>query len=163
CLKLARDLTQYQSGPDHPFEAVTVQDPVYLADGSLASLPSRGLALRVPIPAALSARLGLLGLLAGTAVVALAAARTPQLLPQTTRPAPGWLAGPFGATGLRLAGGTLVALLVAMFACYVLAVRGAARLSPRVLVTGILGVYALVLLAPPLFSTDVFSYQIYGR
>lgn len=142
---------------------MTVQDPVYLADGSFVSQPSRGLALRIPMPAALSARLGLLGLVAGTAVVALAAARTPQLLPQTTRPAPGWLAGPFGATGLRLTGGTLVALLVAMFVCYVLAVRGAARLSPRVLIIGILGVYALVLLAPPLFSTDVFSYQIYGR
>ena len=142
---------------------MTVQDPVYLPDGSLASVPARGLALRIPIPVALSAWIGLLGLLAGTAVVAVSAAHTPQLLPQTTRPAPGWLAGPFGATGLRLAGGTLVALLVVMFACYVLAVRGAARLSPRVLVTGILGVYALVLLAPPLFSTDVFSYQIYGR
>jgi alpha-1,6-mannosyltransferase len=142
---------------------VTIQDPVYAAEGSVASLPSRGLAFRVPIPAALSARLGLVGLLAGTLLVALAAARTPQLLPQTTRPAPSWLAGPFGETGLSLSGAGLVALLVAMFACYVLAVQGAQCLSARTLVLGILAVYALVLLAPPLFSTDLFSYQMYGR
>src|SRR5436305_375352 len=37
------------------------------------------------------------------------------------------------------------------------------RLTARMLMVAILAIYALVLLAPPLFSTDVFSYQSYGR
>jgi alpha-1,6-mannosyltransferase len=57
----------------------------------------------------------------------------------------------------------LVVLLVGMFAAYLMAIQGARSLSPRALIVGILGVYALVLLAPPLFSTDAFSYQMYGR
>jgi len=140
---------------------VSIQDPVYAAEGGVASLAGRGLSLRVP--AALRAQLALTGLLATTLAIVLAAAATPQLLPQTTRPAPSWLSDPLGATGLRLGAGPLIALLVVMFGCYVVAARSAPGLSPRLLIGGILAIYALVLLAPPLFSTDVFSYQAYGR
>jgi alpha-1,6-mannosyltransferase len=54
-------------------------------------------------------------------------------------------------------------VLSAMFGCYVLAVRDAERLSARSVLTAIAAVNALVLLAPPLLSTDVFSYQGYAR
>jgi hypothetical protein len=50
-----------------------------------------------------------------------------------------------------------------MFGCYVLAVRACDQLSARTVLTVIVALNALVLLAPPLLSTDVFSYQIYAR
>jgi hypothetical protein len=50
-----------------------------------------------------------------------------------------------------------------MLACYLLAVRTAGQLSPLVVLGTIAALHALMLLAPPLFSTDVFSYQFYGR
>ena len=59
--------------------------------------------------------------------------------------------------------GGLIAALILLFACYVLAVRAADRLSARAVLMTIAGLNALMLLAPPLLSTDVFSYQAYAR
>jgi hypothetical protein len=52
---------------------------------------------------------------------------------------------------------------VVMFGSYVVAVHAADRLSARTVLMCIAAIHALVLLAPPLLSTDVFSYQFYGR
>src|SRR5947209_7395753 len=107
--------------------------------------------------------LGLAGLLATTLVVMLSAAATDPLLPESVRPVPRWLAGPFGATGIDIhVAGTLAALTL-MFASYVVVLRTVNRLSPGLVLTAIAALYALVLLAPPLISTDVFSYQAYAR
>ncbi len=57
----------------------------------------------------------------------------------------------------------LVALLALTFGAYAIAVRGADRLSARTVLASIAALHALVLLAPPLLSTDVFSYQAYAR
>jgi hypothetical protein len=54
-------------------------------------------------------------------------------------------------------------LLGMMFACYALAARAADRLSGRAVLMTIAALHALVLLAPPLLSTDIFSYQAYAR
>lgn len=129
-------------------------------------LAGRGVEARLPPSPALRLRagvLGLTGLLATTLLIALAAAHTDALLPETVRPLPGWLAGPFGSTGLGLGSGPLILVLVVMFASYVLTVHAAGRLSPRSILMAIAAINALVLLAPPLLSTDVFSYQFYGR
>src|SRR5260221_3473500 len=48
---------------------------------------------------------GIAGLLVTTLLIALAAANTDQLLPESVRPVPRWLAGPFGSTGLDLGSG----------------------------------------------------------
>jgi alpha-1,6-mannosyltransferase len=112
---------------------------------------------------ALSARVGLVGVLLTGAVLALSAARTNDLLPQSVRPIPGWLAGTFADTGLPLSHAALIATFTLMFVSYVLAVRGAEGFSPRVVLASIAGLNALFLLAPVLLSTDVFSYQAYGR
>jgi Glycosyltransferase family 87 len=112
------------------------------------------------------ARLGLLGLgglLATGLLISIAAAHTDNLLPESIRPVPGWLAGPFGSAGLDLGVGGLTAALALMFASYVLAVRAADRLSGRTVLMAIAALHALILLAPPLLSTDVFSYQAYAR
>jgi alpha-1,6-mannosyltransferase len=96
-------------------------------------------------------------------VVSISAAHTTELLPETVRPVPKFLAGPFGGANIDLHWFGLVGVLTAMFACYVLAVRAADRLSPRAVLMTIAALYALVLLAPPLVSTDIFSYGAYGR
>jgi hypothetical protein len=107
--------------------------------------------------------LGILGLLVCGLIVSVAAAGTDPLLPESARPIPGSLAGAFGSTGLDIGYGGTIAVLATMFISYVLAVRGAAFLSPRVVLASIAALNALVLLAPPLLSTDIFSYQFYGR
>ncbi len=109
------------------------------------------------------ALLGLAGMVTTGLLIALGAAATDTLLPETLRPVPTWLAGPFGSTELNLGGAGVIAVLALMFACYVIAVRGADRVSPRTVLMTIAAVQALVLLAPTLISTDVFSYQAYGR
>src|SRR5947209_5834600 len=109
------------------------------------------------------ARLGLGGLVLGALLVSLGAANTDALLPQSVRPVPSWLAGAFGSSGLHLGGGVLILLFTLMFASYVVAVRGSDRVSPKLVLMAIAAVHALVLLAPPLLSTDVFSYQAYAR
>ena len=107
--------------------------------------------------------LGLSGLLGTGLVVSISAAGTDSLLPESVRPVPQWLAGPFGATGLGLSVGVLVGVMTLMFISYAAAVHAADRLSARSVLMCIAALHALVLLAPPLVSTDVFSYQAYAR
>jgi hypothetical protein len=80
----------------------TVSEPVDAAsrggafDFGASKLKSRG-------PTWLSARLGWLGLsgvMASGVLIALSAARTDVLLPESVRPVPGWLAGVFGRGAL---------------------------------------------------------------
>jgi len=103
------------------------------------------------------------GLLVSGSLVAFAAAQTGTLLPESIRPVPAALAGAFGATGIDLHVGGLIAVLALMFASYVAVVRLSDQLSGRVILMTIGALYALVLLAPPLISTDIFSYLAYGR
>jgi hypothetical protein len=73
------------------------------------------------------------------------------------------LAGIFGHSGIDLELGGLVAVLSLMFVSYAMAIRAADQLSPRTVLVGVASLNALVLLAPLLMSTDVFSYVAYGR
>ncbi len=113
-----------------------------------------------------SSRRGLVaiaGLLAAGTLVAVAAARTAVLLPQSVQFVPPFLAGAFNAIAPNLHSGGAIAALAAMFVCYAVAVAAAGQLSGRVVLMAIAALYAVVLLAPPLFSMDIFSYQAYGR
>ncbi len=107
--------------------------------------------------------LGLAGLIVCGLVISIAAAGTNALLPESIRPVPTWLAGPFGSTGVDLGTAGVVVVLLVMLASYAVAVRAAERLSARSVLMTIAALHALVLLAPPLLSTDVFSYQAYAR
>src|SRR5207248_6941380 len=109
--------------------------------------------------------LGLAGILVTGLLVAISAAGTDNLLPKTVSAAVGavGLQGSFGNTGIDLGGIGLTAVIAVMFASYLLVVGAAGRLSPLMVLGAIAGLHALMLLAPPLFSTDVFSYQFYGR
>jgi alpha-1,6-mannosyltransferase len=106
---------------------------------------------------------GLSGLVATGLVISLSAAGTDPLLPESVRPVPGWLAGPFGSAGIDIGFAGLIGVLALMFVSYAVVVRAADRLSGRAVLMTIAALHALVLLAPPLLSTDVFSYQMYGR
>ncbi len=111
-------------------------------------------------------RIGLLalaGMLVTGLLVSISAAHTAQLLPETVRPVPKSLSGAFGGASIDLRSYGVIAVLVAMFACYAIAVRAADRLPGRAVLMAIAGLYAFVLLAPPLVSTDIFSYGAYGR
>jgi len=110
-----------------------------------------------------AAQIGLAGVVAITLLFSVAAAHTSALLPQTIRPVPAGLAGVFAGTSVTLGAAGLLGALGLMLVCYVAAVARAQYLSPRVLITAVIALHVLVLLAPPLFSTDMFSYQAYGR
>jgi alpha-1,6-mannosyltransferase len=103
------------------------------------------------------------GMLATGTLVAVAAAHTNSLLPETERPMLRALAGPFGGAHINLHVGGVVAVLGLMFVSYATVVSKADRLSPRLVLTCIAALIALMALAPPLVSTDVFSYQAYQR
>lgn len=119
---------------------------------------TRRFALREPLGA-----LALAGLLAGGVLIALSAASTDALLPLSVRPIPTSLAGPFGGTGIDIGGVGSMITLATMFVSYAYVVHRAGRLSPRAVLMSIAALEALMLLAPPLLSTDVFSYGAYGR
>ena len=126
-------------------------------------LRTSGLDARRTVVGARAGMLGLAGLIVTGLVISIAAAGTSALLPESVRPVPSWLAGPFGSTGLDLGSGGLIAVLLMMLGSYVLAVFAADRLSPTAVLMTIAALHAVVLLAPPLLSTDVFSYQAYAR
>ena len=130
------------------------------------SVDSLGLAGATNLRTWLSERKALIwmgSLIAMAFIVASSAAQTDLLLPQSVRPVPRWLAGAFGNNGIDLKLGGLIVVLAMMFVSYAAVVHFADRLSVRAVLIGILGLHALVLLAPPLLSTDVFSYTAYGR
>ncbi len=116
---------------------------------------------------AVSARpgyLGLAGLLLTSAVISVSAAHSDLLLPASVRlPDAVGLEGAFGAMAFHLGLVVLIVLFVLMFVCYALALQAVERLSGRAVLITIAALNALVLLAPPLISTDLFSYIAYGR
>ncbi len=107
--------------------------------------------------------LGFAGLLLTAALLALLAARTPLLLPPSVRPLPSSLGGAFGQGGIDLGLGGLAAVLTLMGVSYWAMVRGAHQLTAGPVLIGIGCLTLLVLLAPLMLSTDVFSYIAYGR
>lgn len=140
-------------------------------NGPLGATDSGALDIRAraqrPQPRALTDSAGMVaiaGLLVTTVLVAAGAAHTTVLLPESVRLAlPSSLAGQFGGLGLSLGSVGAMVVLAVMFAAYVVAARAADRLSARAVLMCIAAMHALVLLAPPLLSTDIFSYQFYGR
>src|SRR4030088_2310050 len=73
------------------------------------------------------------------------------------------MSGAFGQHGIDLGLGGLIAVMALMFVSYAVVVRAADQMSARVVLMSVAGLIVLVLLAPPLLSTDVFSCMAYGR
>jgi Glycosyltransferase family 87 len=115
-------------------------DPPYLrALGALITLPLLGLLMSV------------------------AATKTDSILPESVRPLPSWMAGPYHVIGFQMNASELILATILMFIAYWVAVRNAGRFSARTVLISIVAFNLIVLLGPPLISTDVFSYQAYGR
>jgi len=125
---------------------------------STSTLDERG-----AVPGARVGLAGLFGVLVTGLVISVAAPGTNALLPESVRPVPNWLAGPFGSTRIHLGIPELTVVLAAMFVSYAVAVGASERLSARAVLMSIAAFHAVVLLAPPLLSTDIFSYQAYAR
>jgi alpha-1,6-mannosyltransferase len=147
---------------------MSVHGPLGATDTGALELRSRRARARAGVLADPVGLVALAGLLVTTLLVAVAAAHTNVLLPESVRPIPTWgpakaLAGPFGGAGFSLGSVGAMVVLLAMFAAYAVAARVADRLSARMVLACIAAMHAIVLLAPPLVSTDIFSYQFYGR
>ncbi|HET6865975.1 MAG TPA: glycosyltransferase family 87 protein [Solirubrobacteraceae bacterium] len=143
---------------------MSVNSPLGATRSGVFGLRAPGLETRT----ASQSRLGILalaGILVTGLLVAISAAGTAKLLPSTVGAAVGavGLQGSFGKTGIDLGGIGLTIVIAAMLGSYLMAVRSAGRLSPLLVLGTIAALHALMLLAPVLFSTDVFSYQFYGR
>jgi len=141
-----------------------------MSTGTPLSVTPRG-ALDLPVGRAArsdrtSSRRALLavaGLLVTGATIAVGAAHTTALLPQSVQFVPASLGGVFDGVGLNLHTGGAIAALGLYFVAYAFAVSLSAQLSARVVLGAIAVLTLLVLVAPPLVSTDIFSYQAYAR
>jgi hypothetical protein len=114
-------------------------------------------------PSSVRGLVAVAALLLTGAAASVAASQTGSLLPESIRPVPAALAGAFASAGLNLHAGGAMVVLTLMFVSYTAVVATSGRLSARAVLMAIAALYAFVLLAPPLASTDVFSYQAYGR
>ncbi len=104
------------------------------------------------------------GLVVLSLLICVAASSTYALMPASIRAQDIFgLAGLFGDSGLHLPAGVLLPVFALLFGCYVVAVRAADRLSPRMVLGAIAALIVIVLIAPALMSTDVFSYEAYAR
>jgi hypothetical protein len=108
-------------------------------------------------------------LLASLAIVMVAAGQPTWLVPRSNTVFPAWLAGPLhplaahvSVTGNLLTYG-MSAILVLMAIAYVVVLRCAGALRPRVVVATIVALHAIWLLAPLMPLTDVFNYIGYAR
>jgi Glycosyltransferase family 87 len=143
---------------------MSVNSPLGATQGGAFELRAPALDTRTS-PRTKLGLLGLAGILITGFLVSISAAGTSALLPQPVQVGIKLigLGGPFGSTGIDLGTAGATVVLAVMFAAYVAAVRAADRLSPLLVLGTIAALHTLMLLAPPLFSTDVFSYQFYGR
>jgi hypothetical protein len=143
---------------------MSVQRPLGATPQSGAFELQPGL-LRGPVSSrtARDGAIGLAGVLLCGLLISVSAAGTTNFLPESIRPVPPSLAGPLGSAAINIHVVGVLIVLGAMFGCYALAVRACDQLSARTVLTAVAALNAIVLLAPPLLSTDVFSYQIYAR
>jgi Glycosyltransferase family 87 len=108
----------------------------------------------------------LLGLIAASLVIAVDAAAAPGfLVPAGRHQFPGWLAGPLA--GLHLGEPTtwnrLGGVLIALSVCWLVVLACVSAIRTPALIGAIVAANVVFLLAPPLFSTDVFGYVAFAR
>ena len=76
---------------------------------------------------------------------------------------PDWFTGPLADLRLHTTASREAFALIALIAAYLAMLPLARRLQPRHVVIAVVGLNVLFTLAPPLLSSDVFSYIAYGR
>lgn len=104
------------------------------------------------------------GLIVSGLVTVLCLAHTPQLEPDSWKLAfPRIDAGPLSWLGPDIHLGGVIALFTVMSVCYATLVRLGSQLPVRAIVAAVVALHVLMAIAPPLMTTDVFSYVMYGR
>jgi len=88
--------------------AMSVHGPLGATETGGVQVRVRAAGARLPAVRDRLGLLGIAGLLVTTLLVALAAAHTDALLPESVRPVPQWLAGPFNGAGFSIGSGGLV-------------------------------------------------------
>jgi hypothetical protein len=124
------------------------------------SLPARAHAR------SLLARGFLAALVAATVIFALIAVSPGHMLirnPGRVVPLPHWFVGPLVHLHLPTTGTQQAVVLLAMCAAYIGVLAFGSRLRTRPVAISVVVVNVLFALAPPLLSSDVFSYIVYGR
>lgn len=123
------------------------------------ALDSFGRAARGPL--AVGALLGTVGL---GVVAAVGAATAPSSFVPFSRPgAPDWLQGPLAGLVPSLPRSHFAVVLLLMCAAYLAVLALADALRARWALGAVVVLHLAFLLAPPLFSGDVFGYLIFGR
>jgi hypothetical protein len=148
------------ASPDAKMTPMPAQESIQVTPQGALALGGPGTPVRRISPAGW---IGLGGLLVCGLMISLSAAHTQLLLPRSLKPGPGWLSGVFGRVGVNIGLAGIIVALALMFVSYTLALGAAKSLSTRAVLISIAVLNGLVLLAPPLLSTDLFSYIAYGR
>jgi len=125
----------------------------------------RALSFTVPdVARRILAAAALTGLVVTSLIIAAGAAAQPSsLVPASQGGFPGWLSGPLHGLGSPLSANEFGVLLLAMCACYVLALLCWEAIDLRLALAAIVVLHAIFLVAPPLFSSDVIGYISYAR
>ena len=135
---------------------------------STAATAATGTSHAVPVESRLAHAAVAVTVLLAAALVWLAAGHA-YLAPPARFSYPGWMSGPlaplshfYHASGLAMRT-EFTAVVVGMFACYLIVVSRAAQLRTRWLLAAIVAAHLVFFLSPPLSLTDVFNYINYGR
>ena len=109
--------------------------------------------------------LSLLGLLGASVLVVAAAASYPtQMVPARLGGFPGWLRGPLsGLIDVFFFPSDFGLAILAMTACYLVALVCAAAIRPGWVIGTVIALHAVFFLGPPLLSSDVFGYLDWAR
>jgi hypothetical protein len=153
---------------------MTVNAPLgAMPEGSLDITTTSGLVgfahrLRLPRAHTRAERIGIAATLAVPLMglfICIAGTRSSALLPQPIQldPAVSGMTGPFQYIGFSIGVVGVAAALIALLGLYLLALRYSEHVSPRLIVWSVVAFTAIAVLGPPLFSTDVYSYQAYAQ
>lgn len=106
----------------------------------------------------------LAGLIAGSLVLVTAAASHPlEAVPARLGGFPGWLRGPLSGLGYVLSNGEFATWALVMTGSYLLALLCAPALRARWVIGTIVVIHLVLVLGPPLISSDVFGYLDWAR
>src|SRR2546423_12938813 len=117
----------------------------------------------VQIPAVLAGTIGLAAMVWATDGIATGAGRTySYLVPSARHAFPQWMRGPLADISSQLGAHRFVVLLAIMSVAYVVVLVVAPQLPARLGLAVIALLVAMLAVAPPLLSTDVFNYVAYA-
>jgi alpha-1,6-mannosyltransferase len=76
---------------------------------------------------------------------------------------PAWITGPLGGLGNPIGRPEFLTLMLFMWAAYAAVIAASSRLRRVLALSVVVALHVVFLLAPPLLSTDIFSYLDYAR